>query len=356
MLARRVALGVAVLIFGFAGVARAQSAVSVTVSQLNVRDAAWGNVIGSAPQDSPWVLTGNEDQGFVEVFFRGGTGWIDASYATAYTGQGVAIGIDGLNVRDGASTSADVVGQASTGQTYAFSASSGAWNEIRYDESRRWVYASYTSLVALGGAAPAPAPTPTPAPAPITPPSNNGSPLGSIVPGALPTAGTTYAVNGGSGRVSVHVGNGFLLMQSGMAIDADGSGSAWRSDPYGQPTTSLTNASGVSLDPTVTPYFVLPSGFRSAHPGVALGDVGAVIYQGQVVFAIFGDVGPSTKLGEGSTSLAVALGIPSSPTTGGVSSGVTYVVFPGSGSGTALSNAQIQSIGAACLQAAGGNP
>jgi RecA/RadA recombinase len=54
---------------------------------------------------------------------------------------------------------------------------------------------------------------------------------------------------------------------------------------------------------------------------------------GKIVNAIYADVGPSNKIGEGSIALAEALGIPSSPRTGGVSSGIMYVVFPGSGNG-----------------------
>jgi hypothetical protein len=66
---------------------------------------------------------------------------------------------------------------------------------------------------------------------------------------------------------------------------------------------------------------VLPSG---GSAGAKLGDL-AVVFNGKngkIVNAIYADVGPSNKIGEGSIALAEALAIPSSPRTGGVSSGV----------------------------------
>lgn len=145
-----------------------------------------------------------------------------------------------------------------------------------------------------------------------------------------------------------------LLFAGKFAIDADGAGEAWKSDPWGQPETSLQWGGGRSLDPTQTPYFVLPIGFDGAYPGVQLGDLAAVIYRGKVAFAIFGDRGPRTKIGEGSIALAEELGINSSPTRGGVSDGVLWIVFPGSGTRRALGNEVIQRRGRELFLAAGG--
>jgi hypothetical protein len=49
-------------------------------------------------------------------------------------------------------------------------------------------------------------------------------------------------------------------------------------------------------------------------------------------YAVVGDTGPSKIIGEGSYALAVALGIDPDPSTGGTDSGVTFIVFTGSGS------------------------
>lgn len=183
------------------------------------------------------------------------------------------------------------------------------------------------------------------------------SPLGAIDPAAAATTGDVYQRSSASTTdVEIHALPGALLYESQMSIDADGAGTAWQQDPYGQPQTSLQDANGHSLDPTKTPYFVLPGGFTAKHAGVKLGDIAAVIHAGKVVYAIYGDVGPTGKIGEGSIRLAELLGIPASPTSGGVSSGVFYIVFPGSGTGRPLSNAEIDQRGAARLAQSGGKP
>lgn len=113
---------------------------------------------------------------------------------------------------------------------------------------------------------------------------------------------------------------------SGMSIDNDGVGSA-HNDPYHQSTTSY--ASGV-LNADKTNYIALAPGWAHEN-GVQLGDVAVVKYKGRSAYAVYGDkyVGNSAH-GEGSVRLARALGIPSSSVSGGVSSGVTYIIFPDS--------------------------
>ncbi|MCC6979187.1 MAG: glycoside hydrolase family 75 protein [Candidatus Melainabacteria bacterium] len=121
--------------------------------------------------------------------------------------------------------------------------------------------------------------------------------------------------------------------RAGMTIDADGSPRARQIDPHGQLQTSLRYPGGGYVNAETVPYFVLPGG-QYKHLGIKLGDIAAVRYNGKVAFAVFADVGPRHKLGEGSIALAQELGIPASPRTGGVRGGVEYMVFPGSGNGT----------------------
>ncbi|MCC7531803.1 MAG: glycoside hydrolase family 75 protein [Candidatus Melainabacteria bacterium] len=124
-----------------------------------------------------------------------------------------------------------------------------------------------------------------------------------------------------------------VYFKAGMTIDADGSPRARQIDPTGQTQTSLRYPDGRSVNAETVPYFVLPGG-KYKHLGISLGDIAAVRYNGKVAFAVFADVGPRHKLGEGSIALAQELGIPASPRTGGVRSGVEYLVFPGSGDRT----------------------
>lgn len=121
--------------------------------------------------------------------------------------------------------------------------------------------------------------------------------------------------------------------RAGMTIDADGSPRARQIDPHGQLQTSLRYPGGGYVNAETVPYFVLPGG-QYKHLGIKLGDIAAVRYNGKVAFAVFADVGPRHKIGEGSIALAQELGIPASPRTGGVRGGVEYMVFPGSGNGT----------------------
>jgi hypothetical protein len=56
----------------------------------------------------------------------------------------------------------------------------------------------------------------------------------------------------------------------------------------------------------------------------------AVIYNGQVEYGVFADTGPADIIGEASYAMASALGIDPNPATGGIDSGVAYLVFKGS--------------------------
>ncbi len=172
------------------------------------------------------------------------------------------------------------------------------------------------------------------------------------------------------------IGNA-VLFEAGMAIDADGAPNAYgphdkgldltvhaRSqngwagvlvDQRGQPvlqkrgpyrgyyvsTTSLEDASTSRasdprkyVDARKIPYIVLPLEVTRRF-GVRLGDLAVVSNQnnGRLAYAIFADVGPSGKLGEGSMALAKALVLPSSPRNGGAEDGIRFLVFPGSGRG-----------------------
>ena len=87
-------------------------------------------------------------------------------------------------------------------------------------------------------------------------------------------------------------------------------------------------------------FFVLPGRLGL---GAKLGDFGVVIrpQSNNYQYAIYGDVGPAAKLGEGSIALAAALGIPSDPKCGGVCHGLLTIVFPGTSKGWPLTQAQI---------------
>jgi hypothetical protein len=180
--------------------------------------------------------------------------------------------------------------------------------------------------------------------------------------------------------VSIASSSGAVLFEAGLAIDADGAPNAYGphdkgldvtvhardrnggwagvlADEHGRPvvqkhgryrgyyvsTTSLEDA-GTSndanpkkyVDARKIPYIVLPVEVAGKF-GIRLGDFAVVSTRRNerfaYAYAIYADVGPAGKLGEGSIALAKSLGLPSNPRRGGVDDGVSFLVFPGSGRG-----------------------
>lgn len=139
------------------------------------------------------------------------------------------------------------------------------------------------------------------------------------------------AANGGVNQL-IRTPRG-VYMRAGMAIDADGSPRARQIDPTGQTQTSMRYGDGSSINAEVVPYMVLPGGQYSQF-GIKLGDMCLVRNRenGRMSIAVFADVGPRHKRGEGSIALAEELGINPSPTRGGTTKpNIEYLVLPGSG-------------------------
>jgi hypothetical protein len=99
-----------------------------------------------------------------------------------------------------------------------------------------------------------------------------------------------------------------------------------RSKPWNDPTRYV--------DASKIPFIVLP-GTMARGVGARPGDFAVVFNQrnGKSSYAIFGDVGPSDRIGEGSIALAENLDIRSDARNGGARRGIVYLVFPGSGNG-----------------------
>jgi hypothetical protein len=116
-----------------------------------------------------------------------------------------------------------------------------------------------------------------------------------------------------------------------MDIDSDGRETPVcnrRRDPDFQNELSC----GTDIAADETPYFVIPLG-RPANAkkrGIEIGQVAAIIYSNQVVYAVFLDeCGVKGVIGEASVATARLLGIDSDPKTGGTDGPVTYLVFTG---------------------------
>jgi hypothetical protein len=172
-------------------------------------------------------------------------------------------------------------------------------------------------------------------------------------------------------------GTSAFFYESGMTIDADGAPNAYHpdnsgiddlqnagtpgnweglaKDAQGEPfiqgpndpfpgyyvsETALVDRSKAVNDPTryvnasKIPFLVLPGGL-ARQLRARVGDFAIVFNErnGKSSYAIFGDVGPFDRIGEGSVALAENLGIRSNARNGGTWRGVLYLVFPGSGEG-----------------------
>jgi hypothetical protein len=235
------------------------------------------------------------------------------------------------------------------------------------------------------------APTPAPAESAAAPPRASGPP-GCPKDLVAELVGTTvWKLPGGTA----------IAFKSGMLIDADGAPKAYHKDdakaldnlanagkegnwwalvtdtgkPEGKPvvqgpgdpapgyfvsTTALFDKAKPTRSParyvnaSTVPYVTLPP--EGKEWGAQLGDFAAVMNarNGRIAFAIFADIGPPAKLGEGSIALADAIGIASSPKDGGLPSGVVYAIFPKSGSGAPRSAADIEREGKRLFDALGG--
>ena len=176
-------------------------------------------------------------------------------------------------------------------------------------------------------------------------------------------AGTTVHVcslKGGTGNAG-----GAVYYNADMDIDCDGimsthcPGTGPDKDPSYYNQTAFSGPHSTSLTSEKTPYVVIPEEVKI--PGLDQnnggGNIVAVIYKDQIEFAVWGDTiayqaGDSGEpIGEASVRTAVGLGIPASPASGGVGSGVTYIAFAGTGSQPVDMEdlAEVQALGAKLL-------
>jgi len=129
---------------------------------------------------------------------------------------------------------------------------------------------------------------------------------------------------------------GAVWWKADLDIDCDGKPSTYcnsTTDPSFSSSTSASDSHGDPLDAAALPFVVVPlpsTRFDYRQHDIRLGTVIAVIYQDKVEYGVFGDQGPTSIIGEASYAMAKKLGINPNPSTGGVDSGVAYIVFTGS--------------------------
>ena len=235
--------------------------------------------------------------------------------------------------------------------------------------------AAQPSAAAPAPAAPAPAAPTSDAPASTAPVSGNSGTVRALDAAALLANRATADASAAQGQplqVRNFIGThspivaardngrvGAFTYRAKMDVDSDGApGITHAQDPDHQAATALRFKQGYA-DASKLPYVVLPPALAKAT-GAKLGDLVQVSYNGKTAYAIYGDVGPSNKLGEGSMDLARRLGINPDPRRGGThDENVQYTVLPGSGRAAGIVNGgdaptadQVQAAGAAAFASA----
>ncbi|SCE39250.1 chitosanase of glycosyl hydrolase group 75 [Streptomyces sp. DvalAA-14] len=167
-----------------------------------------------------------------------------------------------------------------------------------------------------------------------------------------PASNGKYATDEGeAATVQICKNGSAYTWTSDMDIDCDGITTAHCSnstDPSYFDETSFQTSTGQFFTSDVTHYYVIPlpsSRFNYQSAGISPGSVAAVVYNNKVVYAVFADEGPDDIIGEGSYSLATALGIDPNPATGGTEGPVTFIVFPGKVPNPVENNTTIDSVG-----------
>jgi N-acetyl-anhydromuramyl-L-alanine amidase AmpD len=131
-----------------------------TTADVNVRDAAWGNILGVAPSGTTFVGTGGESQGFSEIWFAGRKAFISSSYLEGVSAHGAKVVAKETKARTNKkSDPSNVLGEALQGQVYVSLGvdPTGTWRKIQFSTRHAWVLRSDTQaakLAAPSGGAP----------------------------------------------------------------------------------------------------------------------------------------------------------------------------------------------------------
>jgi len=162
------------------------------------------------------------------------------------------------------------------------------------------------------------------------PPASVGSLLGNLFTNVNPSR-TNWGYKGA--KATFMLPGGAIYIDSKMDTDCDGAPSCPSIDPSGQTQTSWT-WKGSPINALKTNYFVLPSNLkgRLGSTKLGLGDIAAVLYNGNLEFAVYADNGPNDKIGEGSVQLVQNLGFnpyKNGKICCGIQSGVVVIVLPG---------------------------
>jgi Fungal chitosanase of glycosyl hydrolase group 75 len=154
-----------------------------------------------------------------------------------------------------------------------------------------------------------------------------------------------------SRTVAVCNKNGAVFWKADMDIDCDGQRTTQcneDTDCCFQDDTAFHQSDGKPLNSAALPYVVVPSPSSTwdyRKFGIKGGGAVAIIYNNKVEYAVVGDTGPTSIIGEASYKSAKDLGINPDPSNGGTDSGVTYILFKNSTVSPIESHSKAVSVG-----------
>ncbi len=326
-----VALGAGVLT-----IATAQAATKSYEAESSANTLAGGARVASCSSCSGGKKVGFVGNGSGTLTFNGVSADMAGSQTVAVTYASGTVRSASFSVNNGASKSVSfaATGSFSTPKTVNVTLNLTAGdNTIKIFNNSGWApdFDKITVNVGSGG--------------PTTPPPTTGG------GGGAPTAAELLAKANGCSQVSnglyktdsensrtipVCGKTGAVFWKADMDIDCDGVRTSQcneNTDCCFQDDTFCHTSGDSPLNSAQLPYVVVPSpsstwDYRNFQIGC--GTVVAVIFNGQVEYAVVGDTGPTDIIGEASYSTASHLGIDPDPSNGGTDSGVTYIVFQGS--------------------------
>jgi hypothetical protein len=163
-----------------------------------------------------------------------------------------------------------------------------------------------------------------------------------LVPANRINPNTPLKTSYGTGTIYVYKLPGtnppVLVVQTSGAVDCDGQTTTKcniHTDPAYQNDTSFHQSDGKPLNAATLPFYVLPvvgPYFDYTKNGIQGGQLGAIIYNNNMNYGVFGDEDANNRhIGEVSYAMAASIGIDPDPSTGGIESGVTFIIFTGSG-------------------------
>lgn len=117
----------------------------VTASALNVRDSINGKILGTLPKGATVHIDYVKD-GWASIFWGDHGGWICMDYVKPKDLYGV-VTATALNVRDGASVNAPVLGIKYKGDKVHIGFEQDGWYNIYFGDHGGWVSASYVKLI-----------------------------------------------------------------------------------------------------------------------------------------------------------------------------------------------------------------